>query len=168
MCHKNFYVTICMLLMLFVSSVAYAGFPDYYMGDRNRPLIWGHMGTGWFLDKTSLICIEYKPPCYTLEAKLLLVNNADRGNITISRKSTIRIFYNYDDMKMYVDKSNGLNDWRYLKPNGSNAESGLPMYAGEAMFYINYGMKFYGSRKWYDSFLKKNIDVFGDSFYSKL
>ena len=68
---------------------------------------------------------------------------------------TQRTYYNYDNTKMYVEHR---GHWKYMPPNGSNAESGPSMYIGEAAFYIYYGMKFYGSRvsgftdRWYSQF----------------
>ncbi len=148
-------------------AAAYPKNPDYLEGNTNYPLVWGHMDDGWFLDKASIKCEKYEPPCYILSANFFVVNNANRGNTHISRVVPMRWFYNYNDVAMYIDQDYGTNSWRYMKPTGSNAESGLGMYAGEAVFYINYGMKFYGSRTWYDSFLGKNVEVFTNQFYKR-
>ena len=168
---KRVMILVCCIYVLFLSVTAQAlklEYPQYYNGNHNIPLIWGHMDTGWFLDRTSIVCEEYNPPCYTLAANVIVVNNANQGNTDIYKVHTIRLFYNYNDLKMYVDRNPNASDWRYLKPTGSNAESGMPMYMGEAMFYVSYGKRFYGSRKWYNSFLKKHIEVFSDKFYEKL
>ena len=151
---------LCLISVLLASfaSQAEADYPDYLEGNHNRPHIWGRMDTGWFLDKTSIKCEKYEPPCYTLSANILVVNNAYQGNTGVSKVVPMRWFYNYDSRAMYIDRHYGTNDWRYLKPTGSNAESGLPMYAGEAVFYVNYRMRFYGSKQWYDSFLQKNVE----------
>lgn len=167
---KKISAMLCLLATLLVMSVAQASslYEDYYNGDENYPLIWGHMGTAIYLDKSSLVCQDYEPPCYTLAINIISVDNADRGNREISRITTLRFFYNWNDRKMYIDQKTGTSSWRYLKPTGSNAESGMVMYAGEAAFYLDYGKKFYGSRTWYDSFLNRNVTVFNDSFYTKL
>lgn len=167
---KKLTAILCLLAALLIASVAQASsmYEDYYNGDDNYPLIWGHMGTAWYLDKSSLVCQDYNPPCYTLAINVISVENADRGNREISRVTTMRFFYNWNDRKMYVDRNTGASDWRYLKPTGSNAESGMSMYVGEAAFYLDYGKKFYGSRTWYDSYLHRNVTVFNNSFYAKL
>ena len=161
---------LCMLSVLLISFATQveANYPEYLNRDRNYPLVWGHMDTGWFLDKTSIKCEKYEPPCYTLSADVLIVDKANQGNTSVSKIMPMRWFYNYSDVAMYIDRNYGTNNWRYLKPTGSNAESGLSMYAGEAVFYVNYRMKFYGSQTWYDSFLKRNIEVFSNQFYAKL
>ncbi|WP_432647736.1 hypothetical protein [Mitsuokella sp.] len=157
-------ITLCLASMAQASSM----YEDYYNGDTNFPIIYGHMGTAWYLDKSSLVCQDYNPPCYTLAINVIVVPNADRGNRDISQVQTMRFFYNLSDLKMYVDRNTGSSDWRYLKPTGSEAESGLPMDVGEAAFYIDYGKKFYGSRNWYFPSLHKYLSVFPSSFYSKL
>lgn len=166
---KRIVSMICLLAVLMMASLAQAsGYEDYYNGDRNYPLVWGQMGVAWYLDKSSLVCQDYNPPCYTLAINVIVVPDADRGKRDISRVDTMRFFYNWNDRKMYVDQNTGSSDWRYLKPTGSNAESGLPMYVGEAAFYLDYGKKFYGSRSWYNSYLHKSVQVFSNSFYARL
>lgn len=162
---------LCLLAMLLVASVSHGASPyeEYYNGDYNYPLIWGHQGMAWYLDKSSLVCQDYDPPCYTLAINVFLVPEAGGGSREISREQTMRFFYNLSDLKMYVGRGTGASDdWRYLEPTGSNAASGRSMYVGEAAFYINYGKKFYGSRTWYNSMLQENMSVFSDSFYEKL
>ena len=65
---------------------------------------------------------------------------------------------------MYVDQ-NGNSNWRYLDPNGSWAETGISMPAGEMAFALAYNLKFYGGKKFYNSFLRKSICPYDDSFY---
>lgn len=166
---KRMTAILSLLMMLLASSLAQAaGFEDYYNGDRNFPIVYGHMGTGWYLDKSSLVCQSYAPPCYTLAINVIVVPNAIEGSRHISRVETMRFFYNLSNLAMYVDQRTGTSDWRYLNPTGSNAESGLPMYVGEAAFYIDYRRRFYGSRTWYVPELRMNTSVFSDSFYTRL
>lgn len=167
---KRVLTLFCLLATLLIASVSHAAssYEEYYNGDYNYPIIWGRMGTAWYLDRSSLVCQDYNPPCYILAINVFWVPNADRGSREISHEKTMRFFYNLSELKMYVDRDTGFSDdWRYLKPTGSNAESGLPMHVGEAAYYINFGMKFYGSRTWYDSSIHKNRSIFGDSFYAK-
>lgn len=88
---------------------------------------------------------KYAPPQYIIAVNVCQVNNADKGNTAISRVFTQRFFYNWDLRRMYVDRD-GNSNWRYLSPNGSWAETGIAMPAGEMAFYLAYNMRFYGYR----------------------
>ena len=56
----------------------------------------------------------------------------------------------------YVDFNNNDN-WRYLNPQGSWAETGISMPAGEIAFALAYNYKFYGDRAYYS-----------DDFYNRI
>ncbi|WP_101913307.1 hypothetical protein [Megasphaera vaginalis (ex Bordigoni et al. 2020)] len=141
---------------------------DYHLnGDHNFVFVDGHMGTAWYLDKSSLIVEQYAPPQYIIAVNVCTVQAADRGNKTISKVMTKRFFYNWDLRQMYVDRD-GTSNWRYLKPMGSWAETGFSMPAGEMAFYLAYGRRFYGGKLWYNSFLQRNERVYQDSFYQRI
>ena len=91
--------------------------------------------------------------------------NGGKGKITSVK--TMRFFYNWNLREMYVDTT-GNDGWRYLNPNGSWAETGVSMPAGETAFYLAYKMKFYGSKTFYNSILRKSICPYSDDFYSKI
>ena len=135
---------------IFLCSTAGAsGYPDYLNGDRNFLLCGGHMGVGWYVDKSSLVVQQYNPPVYQIAVNVLTVEDADRGNTAPYRVDTEEFLYNWDERAMYRwgEKSSA---WHYVPPVGSMAETGHH-FAGEMAFYIAYHMKFYGGRKWYDS-----------------
>ena len=160
---------ICMLLMFlclfaYFPTISASAYPDYWRNDTNFPLVWGHMGTAQYMDKTSLVVQRYDPPNYIIAVNVITVHNADAGNTEIGRVNTYRYYYNYDSTGMY---SIG-NDEKcyYIKPTGSNAESGLVMYVGEAAFYTAYHMKCYGAQNWdFGSFYST---VFRDDFYARV
>lgn len=130
-------------LSLVGMSQAYNPYPEYLGGDSTFILCDGHMGTAWYVDRSSLVVGKYAPPQYILAVNVVTVNNADQGNTAISRVETLRFFYNSDLGQMYVDRD-GTDNWRYLPPNGSWAETGISMPAGEIAFALAYNMKFYG------------------------
>ena len=84
------------------------------------------------------------------------VDNADRGSTEIKNVHTYRFFYNSDLGQMYLDFNNNDN-WRYLNPQGSWAETGISMPAGEIAFALSYNYKFYGDRAYYS-----------DDFYNRI
>ena len=163
------------LMVLCISAVASANYPTYLNGDRNLILCDGHMGTAWYVDRSSLVVQKYAPPQYIIAVNVVTASSAynnendfyNGGQGKINSVKTMRFFYNWNLREMYVDTT-GNDGWRYLNPNGSWAETGVSMPAGETAFYLAYKMKFYGSKTFYNSFLRKSICPYDDSFYSKI
>lgn len=144
------------LVVLLTASAAFAEYPKYLGGDRNYILCDGHMGVGFYVDRSSLNVQKYDPPQYIISIKVISVENADRGSTEMGRVQTKRFFYNYDLRQMYVARD-GNEDWRYLNPKGSWAETGVVMPAGEMAFALAYHLKFYGKTA-----------SFEDSFYDRI
>ena len=141
---KAFRLFLCTLMVLIATTAcAFASYPRHLNGDDNFVLVDAHMGTGWYVDKSSLNVQMYNPPQYIIAVNVCAVNDADRGNTNISSVRTMRFFYNYDLRKMYIERNTGSNDWRYLDPDGCWAETGISMPAGEEAFELAYGIKFY-------------------------
>ena len=161
-------VFMTIFLMLFSSAaLAYNPYPIYLDGDHNFILCDGHMGGAWYVDRSSLIVQKYEPPQYIIAVNIVSVDQADAGNTSISNVRTYRFFYNYDSRKMYVDVK-GNSNWRYLDPQGSWAETGVTMPAGEIAFALAYNLKFYGGRSWYNQILHRSTVVFKDDFYDRV
>lgn len=146
------------ILMMMMASVvmAYGSYPAHLNGDDTFILCDGHMGTAWYVDRSSLTVQSYAPPQYIIAVNVVSVNKADEGNTSIASVRTCRFFYNYAERRMYVDRT-GDSDWRYLDPRGCWAETGIVMPAGEIAFALAYQLKFYGSRAYYN-----------DDFYSQI
>ena len=139
--NKRTLICVLMLLcMMMLSATAFAGYSSHLGGDSNFILCDGHMGTAWYVDRSSLNVQQYAPPEYTIAVNVCTVPNADQGNTAISKVSTMRFFYNYNARSMFIDRN---GSWRHLNPNGSWAETGITMPAGEIAFYLAYHMRFY-------------------------
>ena len=157
---------VCCLLLAGGNAFANENPYGAHLGGNERYiLVDGHMGTAWYLDKDSLYVERYEPPQCIIIADICTVERADRGNTAISRVETKRFFYNWELLEMYVDR-NGDADWRYLDPQGSWAETGIVLPAGEMAFYTVCGLRFYGSKKIYDSYGDSYYSVFTDDFYA--
>ncbi len=172
---KKLVVLVFSVVVLALCASASANYPTYLNGNRDFILCDGHMGTAWYVDRTSLTVQKYEPPQYIIAVNVITANSAvgderdfyNGGSGTIRDVRTMRFFYNWDLRQMYVE-GNVASDWRLLPPTGSWAETGISMPAGEIAFYLAYHMKFYGSRKFYNRFLNKNVDVYTDDFYAKI
>lgn len=166
---KKIISVLAVMFVMLTAAVAMASsnYPDHLAGDDNFIICDGHMGTAWYIDRSSLVVEKYEPPQYIIAVNVVTVDNADRGNTEINKVRTFRFFYNSDKCEMYVDRDNNDN-WRYLKPLGSWAESGVSMPAGEIAYALAYNVKFYGSKKWYDSHFGKYSNAFADEFYRNL
>ncbi len=147
------------ILICAVSSVVMA-YPNHLNGNPNYILVDGHMGIGWYLDRSSLVVQKYEPPCYTIAVNVVRTENGK-----ILGVGTMRFFYNYDDTAMYWDKT-GNDGWEKLQPLGSGAETRVRMPAGEMAFYLAYNMKFYGAYTWSGHGLK-NVRVYDNDFYAR-
>ena len=162
------------LLFLFLAVAAlpsaHANYPTYLNGDGNFILVDGHMGTAWYVDRSSLVVQSYNPPSYIIAVNVVSAHSAideerdfyHGGEGTVTGIKTYRFSYDWDSRSMYVD--NGSQGWSYLNPWGSWAETGIRMPAGEMAFALAYGLRFYGE------FEKESYDgtmyhPFGDDFY---
>ena len=141
-------------LLSFQSNVQASPYPNHLNGDPDYVLTDGHMGTAWYMKKSSLNVELYDPPIYIISVSLYTINNADRGNTTYRDIITCRFRYDWNNRAMYVET--GYNEWYYLNPHGSWAETGIRMPTGEMAFYMTYGKRFYGTNGYFD-----------DDFYSR-
>lgn len=161
------------LLILATSSLALANNLTYLNGDRNFIMVDMHMGSIWYVDRSSLVVQQYEPPQYTIAVNVVEARSAigderdflNGGEGAIVSVKTKRFFYNWDLRRMYVDR-NGNSDWRYLDPNGCWAATGISMPAGEIAFALAYNLKFYGGKKFYNSLLRRMMCPYDDAFYS--
>ena len=145
---KKILLLVSFLCTLLFAGTVMASYPDYLGGNRNLLLCGGHMGIGWYVDKTSLVVQEYNPPVYQIAVNVLSVPNADRGNTSFDTH-TVYWRYHWDTRKMYRLDENGT--WQYVPPVGSMAQTGHE-FSGEMAFYLAYHMKFYGGRKFWDNY----------------
>lgn len=149
---KQIFLLVSCCVFLFIgSSIARAEYPNYLQGNRNYLLCGGHMGCGWYLDKTSLVVQQANHPNYLLTVDVVEVANADRGNTTITSRNNCRYSYDEKQKKMY---SFWDDKWHYVEPVGSMAQTGHE-FSGEMAFYIAFHKKFYGGRKWWDPYTNK-------------
>lgn len=175
---KTFFAVL-LVTWSFAASIAFAyGYPRFWKGDTNYPFVWGHQGTAWYLDKKSIKIKKSDPPYHIITAQIISVGHSDYspgeekyGN---DKEATgnypLEFFYDEDEMDMRIYYGSKVN-WRYLRPLGSNAESGVWMYVGEAVFYVATGRKFYGNYVWkHISYNGKTdyLDPFKDNYYEDL
>lgn len=141
------------LMVMMISSVAFANYPTYLNGDSNYILVDGHQGVAWYVDKSSLNVQEYNPPSYIIAINVVRAVSADGtedglyngGEGTISGVETYRFVYEYDKKTMYrLSGTYGGGKLTYLDPNGSWAQNGVALPTGEMAFYLAYGIPFYG------------------------
>lgn len=172
---KNFFLMA--LTILFISAFehqTFANYPTYLNGDRNFILCDGKMGTAWYVDRSSLNVHRYNPPNYIIAVNVVSASSAigseedfytRGGRGKIDSVKTYRFYYNSNDIKMYVE--NKPNDWVYLNPDGSWADTGIRMPAGEIAFALAYNKKFYGNltRRSYDG---KIYNIYSDDFYNRI
>ena len=152
----------CFLLLAIKNNLAFAQYPDYLKGNRNYILSGGHMGQGWYLDRTTLKVLQNNPPHYLITVDVVEVANADRGNTEITCRNNCRYSYDETRNKMF---SYWQGTWHYVEPVGSMAQTGHE-FSGEMAFYLATGKKFYGGKKWWDPYTGKYAATnFGKELY---
>ena len=150
---KKLVISFMAVFMMMMSTTFASPYPDHLNGDPNYILCDGHMGVAWYVDRSSLNVQKYAPPQYIIAVNVVTVPDADKGSTAISQVKTYRFFYNSDLVRMYLDR-NLNDDWSYIDPNGSWAQTGIIMPTGEIAFALAYNYKFYGN--------------FGDEFYNRI
>ena len=160
-----------MFLMMTLTSVTHAEWPSYWKGDKKFPLIFGFRMNSFYLDRTSMVVKENNPPYYVIAANVFSVeNNTDYSyqSNAIKHTWTFEIRYDDNETSMYLKTDDG---WTYLSPlaTGSTREQEMAMNAGEAMWYVFKGSKFYGAYTWTDSkHSKAESPTFTNGLYDRL
>ena len=154
---KKFWA-IFLLTWCFTTSVVFAyGYPRFWKGDTNYPLVWGRRGEAVYLDKSSIKINLNDSPYYIITVQTISVYPSDYspGNELYSNDkeagSTMDYEFFYDEEEMDMREkhsavSNG--NWMYLRPQDGDAMRGRRIYIGEAIFYVATGRKFYGNYLW--------------------
>ena len=62
--------------MLVLPAAVSANYPMYLNGDRNFIRCDGHMGTAWYVDRTSLVVQKYEPSQYIIAVNVLTARSA--------------------------------------------------------------------------------------------
>lgn len=169
-------------------SIAFADdYPLFWRDNKNYPIVFGHTGTAFYLDKTSINIELNAPPYYIITAVTVNVSNSGvspdhpKYNKDETPRDTRSYKFFYDEKEINMrEKYSPTFDWRYLRPQGCNAESGFFMWVGEAVFYVATGRKFYGNYLWkaYSGIEDKPCkdeqgndryyNIFGDTLYKRL
>lgn len=68
-----------------VFAYTYNPYPTHLDNNPNYILVDAHMGTAWYLDRSSLSVQKYAPPQYIIAVNVVTVDRADRGNTSIDR-----------------------------------------------------------------------------------
>lgn len=181
---KKFFATLLVTWYLATSVVFAVGYPRFWKGDTNYPLVYARTTafkrSAVYLDKNSVkvkirdlpyyiitanaICIDYPPPARP--------NNTE--NIEIEELNPIRnytftykFFYDEDEIDMREgDKI--FSDSQYLRPSGGSMVNIQSMFVGEAIFYVATGKKFYGNYLWKSEYKDRYEDIFKDNYYEDL
>ena len=173
MMKKILLLPIFLLLALTASPEAHANYSTYLNEDRNFILVDGHMGTAWYVDRSSLTVQRYEPPDYIIAVNVVSAQSAidderdfyDGGEGVVIGIKTYLFSYDWNRRRMYVD--NGSQGWKYLNPWGCWAECGIHMPTGEMAFALAYGLRFYGEleKEAYDGTISH---PFEDAFYESI
>lgn len=169
---KKILLVFCALVMLISGTVYAAGAPDYLNGDTNFILTGSRQGTGYYLDKSSLVITYEDTKTRELAVNVLVASVPYNGfdleladNPKIRRVATLYYKYDVDTHRMYK-KSSSDEEWRIFNPNGTTAETGSD-FSGELAYYIAYKEKFSDGHLYTDASGKERPASFSDEFYAR-
>lgn len=123
--------------------------PQFLFGDDNYIYCTGHTGVLFYADKSSVNVMEYEPPKYVISVDVVAASDMykrskidlepDRTNI--SEPKTYIFLYNWDNKEVYV-LDEETQEWKFVNPNGTWADSGIALSASRLAFKIAYEMDF--------------------------
>lgn len=139
------------------SSTALQGndIPYYYDYNTNFPVMYSRMGGAQFMDRTSAVITSQKGNIIEVAVNVFSAWGYDPFS---SKDGAVHMgdvetkYYRYDTRSdsMFVRTEDG--SYRYLPPDGMEAEVRGSIEAGEAAYYILTGRKFYGSERFSSDF----------------
>ena len=152
--------------MLLVMPMANAEIQLHYNGDPRFPMIDIHQGYVTYIDKTSLYVLLYAPPDYRVCVATFTASDYGKGPASNYQSYEFNYFYDDDDPYMFINRH---GPRERLDPAG---DIGYPNYflmkTGEATFYLEYGIKFYGRHTWWSNSTKRYEKCLPDEFYDIL
>ena len=151
------------LLMVLMMPTAYA-FQEHYNGNLNYPMVAVHQGVAVYVDKTSIVQKLYNPPSYTLAIAVFCA--ADGGKGPVENYHAVTFDYDYANTRMYLNDRES-REWLNPLFDSGRPHSGA-MRLGEAAFYIEYGIKFYGRYMWKSKDTGEYDSDLEDDFYEIL
>ena len=161
---------VALLCVLSLSSIAQARYPypEYRNDDRNFPLVWGHDGTAFYIDRSSIEISRQSDTVLVAAINVLTVDERGteyRSNITdgtVTQKQMFAFAYDESNLSMYNYDENKDE----LVPVLPLAR-GVVHYSGEALYYIVTGKKFHGARKWRRENSNEYLTMFDNVFYAR-
>ncbi|WP_296732301.1 hypothetical protein [Anaerovibrio sp.] len=115
-------------------------YPLFLKQNPNHPLLEGHMGAGYYLDKSSVKVLNNDSDTPVIEAEIFMVDDAYGGKTTETYRNKMKFKYNTKSVKLYYERN---GKWTYLNPNGPMAETRGVKSLGEAAYFVSFGKKFY-------------------------
>ena len=145
---KRIFMVLVAFCALFASnSYAEAHYPEYLNNNPNLILTDGHMDSGTYYDKSSVVNMSYNPPYYKIAVNVVYVPDVTKGNTAISDVTTKYFTYDYDnrtlDVSIYNSETNQWYTVYNLKPGDAMYRARGNLNAAELAFFQIYGLKFF-------------------------
>ena len=109
---------IFLVLMIDISvqlPKAEAGYNQYYKGDKNYPLLYGHMGISKYLDKSAAVVLQDDKKCSKFAVNIITVDE----NRDISSVDTFWYLHNRADETSIAYNSLDGQNWRQFRTGDS-------------------------------------------------
>lgn len=86
----------------------FSGYQEYLFNNKNYECAMGHGGSAQYVDKSSVVCLNYNPPFYRLAANIITYNSYKQSKITKIRTMYFDYYYNTHQIYGYYDNLNGI------------------------------------------------------------
>lgn len=124
---KFILTTLFCILSLTTVFAANDIYGSYWNGNRNYPIINGRMGTGWYLDKSSIVILKNDPDGLAFAENIITVNVKTQAFST----STVWLYKPSTSYNMAYIKYNKEDSWNKLDLSNT---AGYNLFARNAFF----------------------------------
>lgn len=119
-----------------LSSQAYS-YPKHLYGNDQIQLAWGHMGTGAYIDKTSVVNEIYDPPYYKLAANVIHYDWDMNKEYSVETKY---YEYNTNTGAIYITSPRGTWGPYYDRPRTNTSSNQRSVEEAKIVWKTVYGM----------------------------
>ncbi len=168
-----------LLLLILPCSLVYAedNYPDT-LSNGDLVIVDGHMGTGFYADRTSVVVQKYEPPMYQIAINVVGVTFSEDywkkhqtyigGPSKIAWVATYQFRYNWNRKTISYFADNRWIDWNINRDNTwADGNPRIP-YTAEVAFITAYKMRFFDKTMGYSPFLREYERVIPEEFYQQL
>lgn len=131
------------IFFIWGTNTAKAEYPRYLNGNHNYECVYGKRGDFYYIERDSIQPILYNPPYYQIQGRIVVVKDAHKGGTDIIRQFYCRIMFDMYKNRMVLINPETRAPVLSVTPRSADSWAGFIPYAGNYMFNVCYGRKFW-------------------------